>query len=61
MIKLIGVLLLIAAFAGSVSTRAAERSLEAVSDGVEPIAQFTIGDSRCELRDDQIQCSRVER
>jgi hypothetical protein len=60
MIKLIGVLLL-SAFAASVGARGAERGLEVVSDGGRPVAQFSIGDSRCELRDDQIQCRRVER
>jgi hypothetical protein len=59
MTKLIAVVLFIAA-AAAASVQAAERTREVTEPG-QPAAQFTIGDSRCELVNDQLQCSRVER
>jgi hypothetical protein len=61
MAKLIGILLLTAAFTGAAPAHAGERTLDVVSEDGRPVAQFTLGDSQCELRDDQVQCSRVQR
>ena len=61
MIKLLSILLLAAALAASARSQAADGSLKVVSEGGQPVAQFSIGDSHCELRDDQVQCTRVER
>jgi hypothetical protein len=61
MVKLLSVLLLAAALAASASSEAAEGPLEVVSEGGQPVAQFSIGDSHCELTDHQVRCTRVER
>jgi hypothetical protein len=61
MVKLLSVLLLAAALGAGARSEAGEGSLKVVSEGGQPVAQFSIGDSHCELRDDQVQCTRVER
>ena len=51
---LIGALLLAAA-----SVHAAESSIQVAMEDGKTRAQFTVGDSRCVLIDDQIRCTRV--
>jgi hypothetical protein len=55
MSKLPGILL-IAVLAGGLSAHASESTLTVASEAGKSVARFSIGDSRCELRDDQIQC-----
>ena len=42
-------------FAGSAS--AASNTITIASEDGKPVAQFTLGDSSCVLKDDQIQCT----
>lgn len=52
-------LLLAIVLAGSAAVYAVERPIQVAIDGGKSVAQFTIGDSRCTLVDDQIRCTRV--
>jgi hypothetical protein len=61
MVKLLSVLLLAAALTAAGRSQAADGSLTVESEGGRPVAQFNIGDSHCELKDDQVQCTRVGR
>ena len=51
---LIGALLVAAA-----SVHAAESNIQVAMEDGKTRAQFTVGDSRCVLIDDQIRCTRV--
>jgi hypothetical protein len=49
--------LLIAALLLSFGAARAEGTVAVVNELGKPVAQFTIGDSRCVLKDDQIRCT----
>ena len=51
---LIGALLL-----GTASVHAAESNIQVAMEDGKTRAQFSVGDSRCVLIDDQIRCTRV--
>jgi hypothetical protein len=52
---------LAAALAASISASAKGETRTAVSEQGGQVVAFNIGDSSCELRDNQVQCTRVER
>jgi serine/threonine protein phosphatase PrpC len=52
-------LLLAIVLVGSAAVYGVEQSIQVAMEGGQSVAQFTIGDSRCVLVDDQIVCMRV--
>ncbi len=58
--RMLNALLLVAAlFAGG--AHAAGNPITIASEDGRPVAQFTVGDSNCVLKDDQIQCTPAGR
>jgi hypothetical protein len=54
--RLVGIVL-VAALSGAWSAQASESTLTVASEAGRSVARFSIGDSRCELKDDLIQCT----
>ena len=52
-------LLIGALLVASASAHAAESNIQVAMEDGKTRAQFTVGDSRCVLMDDQIRCTRV--
>jgi hypothetical protein len=50
---------LFAALLASVTARAADQSIVIALEEGKQVASFTVGDSRCVLKDDQIRCTPV--
>ena len=53
--------LLIAALLASASAHAADQTIVIAMEEGKQIASFSVGDSRCVLKDDQIRCAPVNK
>jgi len=49
--------LLLSAVVFSVTAHAADKAIRIGAQDGKPVAQFTVGDSDCVLKDDRIQCT----
>ena len=61
MTKTLSNLLIAALLAGSAAAYADEAPMQIAMQEGKAVAQFKIGDSRCELKDDQIRCVPVKK